>query len=99
MRRVISILLIICTSLVVLGSIRNLPIPQFENFSRQFDIGHAISGGVFVILLSIHLCLNRKALARYFSNLRWWWIAVGIGFAAVIWGGAGVTLLVSLGVM
>jgi hypothetical protein len=99
MRRVIGILLVICTSLVVLGAIRNLPISQFDNFSRQFDIGHAISGGVFVILLGIHLWLNRKSLVKYFGSLRWWWVAVGLGFAAVIWGGIGVTVLVTLGLM
>jgi hypothetical protein len=78
--------------------VRNLPLSQFANFSRQFDIGHAVSGGIFAILLCIHLWLNRKSLARYFSKLRWWWILVGLGFVAVVWGGIGVTILVTLGI-
>jgi hypothetical protein len=98
MRRVISILLILFTSLVLLGAVRNLPVAQFDNFSKQFDIGHAVSGGIFFILLCIHLWLNRQALALYFSKLRWWWILVGLGFAAVVWGGIGITILVSLGI-
>jgi hypothetical protein len=98
LRRAIGILLIIFTSLVVLGAVRNLPLPQFASFSRQFDIGHAVSGGIFVILLGIHLWLNRKPLARYFSQLGWWWVLVGLGFVAVVWGGIGVTLLVGLGI-
>jgi membrane protease YdiL (CAAX protease family) len=95
MRRVISILLIIFTSNLVLAAVRNLPLPQFANFSRQFDVGHAVSGGIFVILLGIHLWLNRKPLARYFGKLRWWWILVGIGFAGVVWGGVVMTLIVA----
>jgi hypothetical protein len=97
MRRVIGILLIMFTSLVVLGAVRNLPLPLFENFSSQFDIGHAVSGVIFIILLGIHLWLNRKPLARYFSKLKWWWVLVGAGFLAVIWGGIGITILVGLG--
>lgn len=95
MRRVISILLIIFTSNLVLGAVRNLPLPQFANFSKQFDVGHAVSGGMFVILLGIHLWLNRKSLARYFGKLRWWWIIVGLGFIGVVWGGVVMTLIVA----
>jgi hypothetical protein len=98
MRRVIGILLILFTTIVVFGAVRNLPVPVFKTFSSQFDIGHAISGLIFVILLGIHLWLNRKPLSRYFSNLKWWWILVGLGFLVVIWGGIGVTLMVGLGV-
>jgi membrane protease YdiL (CAAX protease family) len=94
MRRVIGILLIISTSNLVLAAVRNLPIPQFANFSKAFDVGHAISGGMFVILLTIHLWLNRKPLGRYFRKLGWWWIPVGLGFAGVVWGGVIMTIVV-----
>jgi hypothetical protein len=95
-RRVISILLIIFSSSLVLSAVRNLPLPQFANFSKEFDAAHAVTGGILVILLGIHIWLNRKPIVRYFRKLGWWWIPVGLGFAAVIWGGVIMTILLAL---
>ncbi len=91
MRRTISILLVIFGLTLLLTGIRNIPIPCFEQFIQivdqqvGLDIWHAGSGGVFAILLIIHVWLNRKPLFRYFRNLGWWWILVGLGFLTVIW--------------
>jgi hypothetical protein len=77
--------------------VRNIPIPCFATFIKEFDVAHAIAGGIFTILLIIHVWLNRKPLFRYFGKLGWWWFLVGLGFAAIIWGGIVITLLVALG--
>ncbi len=97
MRRTVSILLVLFGLGLILTGVRNIPIPCFAYFARVFDIGHAINSAIFVILVSIHVWLNRKPLLRYFSKLGWWWLLVGLGFAGIIWGGIVITVLAALG--
>jgi len=97
MRRVISILLVIFGAATILGAVRNIPIPCFAAFIKEFDVGHALNAGIFTILIIIHVWLNRKPLFRYFGKLGWWWIPVGLGFAGVVWGGVVMTILVAEG--
>jgi len=98
MRRTITILLVLFGLNEILSGIKHIPIPCFEALSEHFDLGHAICGGIFMILIAIHVWLNRKPLFRYFSNLGWWWLPVGLGFVAVIWGGVVITVLAALGI-
>ena len=97
MRRTISILLVIQGLSLLFTGIRNIPLPCFKTFAEMFDPFHAISAGIFTVLLIIHVWLNRKPLLRYFRNLGWWWILVGLGFLSIIWGGIVITVLVALG--
>ena len=84
MRRVISIAIVIVGLAMAITGIWKL----FPPFDARFFPPHVINSFIFSVLVIIHIWLNRKPIIRYFKGLRWWWILVGLGFAAVVWVGA-----------
>ena len=83
MRRVISIAMVIFGLAMVVTGIWKLIAP----YNTEFYPPHVINAFIFGVLMFIHIWLNRKPILRYFKKLRWWWILVGLGFAAVVWVG------------
>ena len=64
----------------------------FPPFNTTFHPGHVANSFIFGLLVAVHIWLNRKSIARYFTGLRWWWILVGLGLAVVIWVGVGLPI-------
>ena len=87
MRRPVAILLVLFGLNEILSGIKHMPIPCFTILTTEFDWAHAISASIFSILFTIHAWFNRKAIIRYFSKLRYWWILVGLGITLLLWAG------------
>ena len=79
MRRVLGILLVLSGLFTVISGIWNF----FPPFSESFSPGHAFVACLFGVLCILHVWLNWKPILRYFRNLKWWWLPVGVGFAAL----------------
>ena len=45
---------------------------------------HVVTAVLFLIALAIHLWLNRKPFLRYFKNLRWQWVLIGLGIVIIV---------------
>ena len=69
----------------------------FPPFDTMFFPPHAITSCIFGVLVVVHVCLNQKSIAKYFKGLGRWWILAGVGFAAVIWVGIILPILVKTG--
>jgi hypothetical protein len=80
MRRGIAIAMVIFGLAMVISGIQKL----FPPANTFFYPPHVINACVFAVLVFIHIGLNWKSIARYFSGLGRWWVLVGLGFAAVI---------------
>ena len=93
MRRWMVIAMVILGLNMVITGIWNL----FPPFNTMLFLPHVITSCIFGILAVIHICLNRKPLLGYFKRLRRGWILVGLGFAAVIWVGIILPILVKAG--
>jgi uncharacterized membrane protein len=81
MRRGISIALVIFGLLTAVAGIWKL----FPPANKTVYPPHIIASFIFLILVIIHVWLNRKAILKYFSKLGWKWIWVILGFALVIY--------------
>ena len=81
MRRGIGIAMVIFGLAMVITGIWNF----FPPFNTMFFPPHVINACIFGLLAAVHIWLNRKPVVRHFKRLRWWWILVGLGFAAVIY--------------
>ena len=88
MRRGISIALILNTIWLIATGVLQL----FPPFNEQVDPNHIIPVVLFIILLSIHLWLNRKPIFKYFKGLGWKWIYIALGIVLILWGVVGVPL-------
>ena len=89
MRRAVSIALILDTLYLIGTGINQI----FPPFNKQVDPNHITPVAIFLVLLSIHLWLNRKPIVKYFRGLRWKWAYVGFGVFVILWGVVGVPLL------
>ena len=56
----------------------------FPPFVDSFSPGHAIGACIFCALGLFHIWLNWKPLAKYFKNLGWWWVPIGLGVISII---------------
>ena len=93
MRRGISIVMFIFGLNTVLTGIWNF----FPPFDTILYIPHVVNSCVFGALAITHACLNRKSMAKHFERLGRWWVLVGLGFAAVIWLGIIMPILIKAG--
>ena len=80
MRRAISIAMVLFGLAMVVSGIQKF-FPPVNSF---FYPPHAINACIFGLLVVVHIVLNWKSIIRYFRGLSWWWILVGLGFAAII---------------
>jgi len=81
MRRGIGIALILFGLMMAIAGIWKL----FPPSNKVLYPPHIIAAFIFLILLIIHIWLNRKPILRYFSGLGWKWIWVGLGCILVIY--------------
>ena len=81
MRRGIGIVMVIFGLATAVTGIWNF----FPPFNTMFYPPHVINACIFSLLVAIHIWLNWKPVVRYFKRLKWWWVPVGLGFAAIIW--------------
>ena len=95
MRRWMVIAMVICGLTAALTGIWNF----FPPFNTIIYIPHVINSCLFGVLAIIHVCLNRKPIAQYFKRLGRGWILVGLGFAAIIWVGIIMPILVKAGIL
>jgi hypothetical protein len=79
-RRVVTICVVLTGLFTVISGFWNF----FPPFDSEFSPGHAVGASVFAGLALVHAWLNRRPIVRYFHGLGWWWIAVGLGLAALI---------------
>jgi membrane protease YdiL (CAAX protease family) len=89
MRRGISIALILDVIWLIGTGVLQLLSP----FNEEVDPNHIIPVVIFIILLSIHLWLNRKPICKYFTGLGWKWVYIALGIILVLWGVVGVPLM------
>ena len=80
MRRGITIAMVIFGLAMVVSGIQKF----FPPVNTIFYPPHAINACIFGLLVVVHIILSWKPIVRYFSGLGWWWILVGLGFAAII---------------
>ena len=80
MKRGIAIAMVIFGLAMLVSGIQKL----FPPANTFFYPPHVINACIFGVLVFIHLGINWKSLARHFKGLGWWWILVGLGYAAVI---------------
>jgi hypothetical protein len=81
MRRGISIALLLFGLMTAIAGIWKL----FPPANKTLYPPHIFAAFVFLILLIIHIWLNRKPIFRYFSGLGWKWIPVSLGFILVVY--------------
>lgn len=81
MRRGISIALVLFGLMMAIAGIWKL----FPPCNKVLYPPHIFAAFIFLILLIIHIWLNRKPILRYFGGLGWKWIWVGLGFLFVIY--------------
>ena len=93
MRRIMGIAMVILGLAMVTTGIWNL----FPPFNTVLFPPHIITSFIFGVLVVIHIWVNWKPITRYFKGLGRWWIPVGVGFAAVIWVGIIMPILVKTG--
>ena len=89
MRRGISIALILNVIWLILTGIWQL----FPPFNKQVDPHHIIPVVLFIILLTIHLWLNRKPIFKYFKGLGWKWVLIAIWIIGILWVVIGVPII------
>jgi len=89
MRRGISIALILNVIWLIATGVLQL----FPPFSNQIDPNHISPVVLFVILLSIHLWLNRKPIFKYFKGLGWKWAFIALGIISILWAVVGVPII------
>ena len=91
MRRGISIAMVIFGLIMMVSGISKL----FPPFNTTFHPGHVANSAIFVLLVIIHIWLNRKSIVQSFKGLKWGWVLVGLGLAVVVWVGVGLPILTS----
>ena len=80
MKRGIAIAMVIFGLAMLVSGIQKL----FPPANTFFYPPHVINAIIFAVLVFIHVGLNWKSLAKHFQGLGWWWVLVGLGYAAVI---------------
>jgi hypothetical protein len=81
MRRGIGISLLLFGLMMAIAGIWKL----FPPCNKMLYPPHIFAAFVFLVLLIIHIWLNRKSILRYFSGLGWKWILVSLGFVLIIY--------------
>ena len=71
----------------------------FPPFNTVLFPPHIITSAIFGILAIIHIWLHWKTIKRYFTGLGRWRILVGVGYAAVVWLGIVLPILVKLEIL
>ena len=80
LRRVITITMVLTGLFTLISGFWNF----FPPYDSEFSAGHAVGASVFGVLGVAHAWLNRRPILRYFRGLGWWWVVVGLGFAALV---------------
>ena len=97
MRRPVTILLVLFAINEILAGLRHMPIPCLAVLTTDFDWAHAVTASLFSVLFIIHAWFNRRTIVRYFRDLHYWWILVGLGIALLLWSGIVNPVLTVLG--
>ena len=45
---------------------------------------HVVAAILFLIVMAIHIWLNRKAFLQYYRNLRWQWVYIVLGIVVIV---------------